>query len=353
MRQSKRQLKPPLQVKNVAIMCCGGIGDSLLMMIVARHFRDAGYQVTVFGDSIDLVAPFFTGYAFAVPPPLVDLEAKLAFFDRVIVQNDHSERAYFLFDLRGRRTDLQILFLFPTFCPRWRDGDLLFDRAWPMATNLAAACCALLGKEKGVSGQRLCLSSATVATLQKAKKNGILLPKGNVYRRFPKRIVFHPTSKAAVRNWNQRSYLKLAHQLRRRGCSIAFAVSPEERAKWLFVEREGITLPAFSTLNDVGAYLYESGFFIGNDSGLGHLASNLGVATLTISGDLSWVRLWRPDWTLGALAVPYFPLPNFKGIGWRFRERRWSYFVPVSRALRAFDSLKNAWEQRGKTGDVG
>jgi len=327
-------------VEKVAIVCCGGIGDSLLMMIAARCFKEAGFQVTVFGDSVCQVAPFFEGYTFVSELTLSTLEEKFTHFDRIIVQNDHSERAYFLFDLREKKRSLPIFFFFPTFCPRWRKGDIFFDRDWPMATNIAAACRALLGsgKEKWVQ-DRGRLSRADLSAFQQSKDNGMVMPKEKTYRRFPRRIVLHPTSKVASRNWSQRSYLKLADRLQQRGFSVSFAVSPEERAEWLFVEDEGIALPLFSKLYDVGSYLYESGFFIGNDSGLGHLASNLKVATVTISGNLKWVKLWRPDWYVGTIAVPYFPLPNFKGIGWRFRERHWSYFVSVGRVLHAFDRL--------------
>jgi ADP-heptose:LPS heptosyltransferase len=35
-------------------------------------------------------------------------------------------------------------------------------------------------------------------------------------------------------------------------------------------------MPDFQSLSDVAAFIYESGRFVGNDSGLAHLASNVG-----------------------------------------------------------------------------
>lgn len=310
-------------MKQIAIMCCGGIGDSLLMMIAAHQFKEEGYAVTLFGESTELIAPLFTGYHFLPKVSFADeaaLEARLKPFDRVIVQNDHSALAYAFFKLRERNPQLPILFFFPTFCPRARAGDFLFNRQQPMATNIAQATASLLKKTA-------------------VKTNGLLGPTGKEHRRHLRRVVIHPTSKKKDTVWKKSSYLHVAKRLQQQQFSVAFAVSPAERKEWLFAEKRGIDLPLLPTLRDVAAYFYESGFFIGNDSGMGHLASNLNIPTLTVSGHLKWVQLWRPDWSLGVLAVPCFPLPNFKGIGWRFREKHWSCFVSVKRVLKAFSLL--------------
>ena len=93
-----------------------------------------------------------------------------------------------------------------------------------------------------------------------------------------------------------------------RGFSVSFSVSPKEHAEWLFVKKKGIDLPYFRSLSETAAYLYESGFFIGNDSGLGHLASNLGIPTVTVAGKASSIKLWRPDWHIGKVVAPPFSL---------------------------------------------
>lgn len=169
------------------------------------------------------------------------------------------------------------------------------------------------------------------------------MPKGALFERYPRRIALHPTSADVKRNWLPIQYLKLARLLKKRGFDVAFTVSAEEHPYWRHVEEEGFSLPYFTTLSETAYFLYESGFFIGNDSGLGHLASNLGVSTLTISGNHRRVRLWRPDWAPGAIITPPFPLPNFKGINFRARENWWPLFVGVKRVMRAF--LK-AYESR-------
>jgi len=311
-------------MKKAAIICAQGLGDGLLMMIVAHQLKRAGYQPTVFHSHVKELTPLFEGIPILPHPPLKKLEETLAPYDQVIIENDHSERAYHLFALRETKKLNHLIFFFPTASPKFQKGDFLFDPYLPVATNLSRGC-----------QEVLLLESAN-------KENGILIPKGKVFRKFSKRIVIHPTSNDPKRNWFSSQFLHLARLLQKEGYTISFSVSPSERPDWLHIEQEGFGLPSFANLSELAAYLFESGFLIGNDSGIGHLASNLGVPTLTISGNPKRVRLWRPDWNIGRVVTLRFPLPNFKGIHLRIRENFWQHFISVPRTLRAFHKLKEA-----------
>jgi ADP-heptose:LPS heptosyltransferase len=68
--------------------------------------------------------------------------------------------------------------------------------------------------------------------------------------------------------------------------------------------------------------------FIGNDSGLGHLASAVGTATLTIYvKPASNLSMWRPGWARGEVLVPKLKL-------WSARAHRRS-MVSVETATNA------------------
>ena len=73
-----------------AIIASGGIGDALLMMIVARHLKEAGYDVTVFGDSVNLIAPLFEGYTFISDLSLDTLEERFK-----LIRSDHHRKRSF------------------------------------------------------------------------------------------------------------------------------------------------------------------------------------------------------------------------------------------------------------------
>ena len=308
-------------MKKGAIVCASGIGDGLLMMIGAHHLKQAGLTPTVFHDrSVDL-APLFPVHILLPHLPFEELEEGLQKYERVIVENDHSSRACHLFRLREQGRLPHLTFFFPTPSKMIRAGDILFNPKIPFASNLAEACRQLLG---------------TALT----KNNDLNLPVQKVYRKYPSRIVIHPTSQDRGRNWSKKQFLTLAEQLKKKGFSVTFCVSPKERREWEKIE--GIFLPTFHTLSEVRDYLYESGFFIGNDSGMGHLASNVGLPTLTISGNPKRVFLWRPNWSMGKVVTLPFPLPNFKGIGLPIREKYWQPFVSVSRVLHCFMELFDA-----------
>jgi len=301
-------------MKRAAVLCASGIGDGLLMMIAAHQLKKVGYQVTLFHDAASHLAPLFEGTTIIPHPPVETLKEALQNFDRVLVENDHSARAYSLFKLRNALPNLS--FFFPTFSSQITERDYLFNPKLPVATNLAYGCKKLIGAPF-------------------SKENGLILPSSKTHRKYRKRIVIHPTSNDIKRNWFQTQFLQLADLLEKGGYEIAFCVAPDERKRWEHLKN----VPTFASLKEVASYIYESGYLIGNDSGLGHLSSNLGIPTLTISGNPKRVRLWRPDWTPSRVVTLPFPLPNFKGINLRIRENCWQHFIPVKRTLRAFNQL--------------
>lgn len=307
-------------MKPAAILCASGIGDGLLMMIGAHHLKMAGYEPTIFHDSAKDLSLLFEEETFLPHVPLEDLETTLKAFDRVLIENDNSERAWFLFNLRTKGKLNNLTFFFPTPSENMQEGDVLFDAKLPVASNLSIGCKKVLGTAP-------------------SKENGLSINPDKTFKKHSKRIVIHPTSNDSKRNWKQTQFLSLAERLKKDGYSIVFCVGPHERKDWEMIE--GIDLPRFNNLKELKDYIYESGFLIGNDSGLGHLASNLGIPTLTISGNPKRVRLWRPDWTLGKVATLPFPLPNFKGINFRMRENLWQSFVTVGKVYQQFKELED------------
>ncbi|WP_309235085.1 glycosyltransferase family 9 protein [Paraburkholderia youngii] len=81
----------------------------------------------------------------------------------------------------------------------------------------------------------------------------------------------------------------------------------------------------------------EAGWFIGNDSGLGHLASAIGVPTLSLFMRSGLARTCRPGWSPGAIVLPLNVVPTG-----RLRERCWKRLMSVRRVLRGFETLRDA-----------
>lgn len=289
------------------------------MMIAAHHLKKSGHLVTVFHDSADVLSLLFEGVTILPHPPLNSLTAQLKEFDRILVENDNSVRAWHLFDQRTALPGLS--FFFPTPSSQIGPSDYLFDPRLPVASNLSNGCALLLGTPH-------------------SKENDLSIPPNKTYRKYPKRVVIHPTSNDIKRNWKKPQFLELTKKLQEKGYEPVFCVAPSERGEW--------NAPPFANLKEVAAFIYESGYLIGNDSGLGHLASNLHIPTLTISGNPKRVRLWRPDWALNHVVTLPFPLPNFKGVNMRVRENFWQHFIPVARTLKAFSQLTQEYESSSR-----
>ena len=81
--------------------------------------------------------------------------------------------------------------------------------------------------------------------------------------------------------------------------------------------------------------MFESGWFIGNDSGIGHLASSLHIPTLSLFMRRGIAHTWRPDWGAGQVLIGSTYLPT----GF-LKERYWKYMLSVRQVSRAFDQMR-------------
>jgi heptosyltransferase III len=303
---------------STAVLCAGGLGDGLLMMITANGAKKSGRAVTIYHNLHKILSPLFP--TFSILPYPGELIKELQAFDQIIVENDNSARAW---DIMENRHHLKnCCFFFPT------------------PSRMATSCDYTFSKGEAI-GKSIAKATATLFSLETPQmENGLFIPT-STKNQHPKRIVIHPTSADPKRNWKQKQFLQLAKKLQSKGYEIAFAMSAAERKEWQIVTKLGFSLPTFNTLSDTANYIYASGYLIGNDSGLGHLASNLGIPTLTISGNPKRVSLWRPSWAPGKVATLLIDLPNFKGIRFRFREHFWQYFISMTKVYRRFQELAN------------
>ncbi|MDN3505026.1 MAG: glycosyltransferase family 9 protein [Rhabdochlamydiaceae bacterium] len=301
--------------KRVAILCATGIGDALLMMIAAHQLAQVGHEVTLYHDSHHLVSPLFnTKVSFQVYPH--------AFFhfcqyDLVILENDNSKRAHLFFDMRNQFADSCVLFHKPSIKLQ-KERDFLFNQQISVAQNI----------------QQFLLKFLPNPTLD----NG-LTPIDKVIKK-PKQIAIHPSSNDKKRNWSISKFIELAKLLEKQGYNPIFTLSTSEAKLFPEISSNGCKLLTFSDLLSLANFYAESEYFIGNDSGPGHIASNVKVPTLTLSGNPKHIAKWRPGFTEGKVVTLPFALPNFKGINFAVRDNHWQKFISTSRALRCFNKLK-------------
>lgn len=107
------------------------------------------------------------------------------------------------------------------------------------------------------------------------------------------RVILHPGSGSPMKNWPLRHFLEAAKHLAGAGRSAEFLVGPAEEKLADVVAKEGFPVRTFPELTGLADWLREAGGFIGNDSGVSHLAGFLGVPTVAVFGP-SDPRQWRP-----------------------------------------------------------
>ena len=299
---------------HAAVIPSKGIGDALLMMIASQTLQGKGYVVTTFHPKLCELKSWFNTHR--IEPKFDDLSS----FDLIVLQNDNSPQAKELIRQyqAGHLPNLSIFY--PTHeMQKHKEPtplDQIFDAKKSMAENIAIAA-SKLGQDSKPS-----------------KNNGLTPPESLILKRFPKRIIIHPSAGEEKKIWPLSSFIKVAQKLEKWGYEPVFALSPAEQARFSIP----FETPYFGNLNDLASYLYESGGLIGNDSGTGHLASCFGLPTVIIANCAKRMRLWRPGWQLGEIVTPPRWFPNIKG--YRLRETKWQSLTPSSRVLSRFKIIK-------------
>jgi len=311
--------------RRAAVFCHNGLGDAIISLVLSHNLHQNGWKVDSYHNGMDQMQSWFPHLPLIPYPQIDKIPQILKDYDLLIIfQNDTFD---FVLELirQGKLSvpeKVKVIYPYPTkgiiSKPYYRDS--LFDVTKPIVRNLHNFCSKLLHLPK--------------TTL----KNGIIAPQNLIYRKDRKRVVLHVASSRKGKNWPIQKFVELAKRIKKKGYKpVIIAGSEKDREAYLWLEKEGWDLPLFESITDVASYLYESGYLVGNDSGLGHLANSMGVPTVTISRRKRVAQFWRPIWSAGRLAVPSSLVPNISGF--RLRDRKWQKFISVNKVLSRFQSL--------------
>lgn len=289
---------------SIGLFPAQGLGDGLTYCVLANNLVKNGYHVTVYSSILFPLQKWFPSLRFATPES-EELIAKK--HDHLII-NDPGAKRTRLRDIKN------IIFM----------GEKTFNEKKSVVENLVDYGMHILG-----------LSTKT-------HDNGLTVPnKRLVHRRYKNRVIIHPYSANERKNWPGKKFIQLSEKLKQRNFQPVFIMSPKEREVWLNLFGLETDVPGFKSLHEVAEYIYESGFMIGNDSGVGHLASNLGIPTLSIFRKNNRMRLWRPS--LGAYGEV---VTVARWLQYRPFARRWKRFLSVNKVFCRFINLVHRFENR-------
>jgi ADP-heptose:LPS heptosyltransferase len=124
-------------------------------------------------------------------------------------------------------------------------------------------------------------------------------------------LAIHPGSGGLAKNWPRERYAALARELGDRPWLLVEGPA-EEGASALLAQTSGCVRARHLSLRALGAILRHSGLFVGNDSGVTHLAAAWGTPTLALFGPTD-PALWSPVGRRVALVRS--PTPAMEDLG--------------------------------------
>ena len=119
-----------------------------------------------------------------------------------------------------------------------------------------------------------------------------LFPTDSSLVRVPGATVIHPGSGSPEKNWPVDRFVALGERLQSAGHRVTWLRGPAEGAPP--PAAAGFTDLADLSLRSLAATLSASRLFIGNDSGVSHLAAAVGASTFALFGPTD-PAVWRPD----------------------------------------------------------
>jgi ADP-heptose:LPS heptosyltransferase len=111
-----------------------------------------------------------------------------------------------------------------------------------------------------------------------------------------KSVCIHPGSGSVFKNWPIECYLTLSKRLIEKGHSVGWILGPAEYELMKVLIQNKVNLNDIVQTHHIQTiikYLTQSDHFVGNDSGISHLAAYMGVDTTAIFGPSDF-RRWRP-----------------------------------------------------------
>jgi len=303
------------------VFCHNGLGDGVNCLVLSNNLHLNGWKVDTYQNVIGSMQNWFPHLPVQSYPNLEQLPKILQAYDSFfVVQNDTDPFVLKLIEEGKRRFPerLKVIYLYPSkhIVNEPYYADCLTDPRLSIAENMRLFCQKILHLPK------------------LTKSNGFIpLPELEL-RKYKKRIAVHPTSARVTRNWPKEKFTKLALFMKNKGYEPVFIPGSKDAKEW---REMGVEVAEFPSLDALARYLYESNYLIGNDSGLGHLASALGVPTLTFCRRKTWANMWAPSFQKGIVLTPSSLIPNISGL--RLRDRHWQKFITGRMAERAFNRL--------------
>lgn len=154
--------------------------------------------------------------------------------------------------------------------------------------------------------------------------------------------LIHPAAAFATKRWATRNFARVAEFLEKRGFTPVVIGAPHEvgLVEELLNETAAYMLSLYLSLPEVTALAARAQVFVGNDSGIAHIAAAVGTPSVVVFGS-SNIAHWRP-WNRAAAEVVFEELPCQPCHGYfceKFPQPECILRVPVERVQDAIERV--------------
>ena len=152
----------------------------------------------------------------------------------------------------------------------------------------------------------------------------------------------HPAAAFATKQWATENFARVVEFLAERGfAAVAIAAPQEKTILERLVAEARVNVATFDlSLPEVTALASRSQLFVGNDSGIAHIAAAVGTPSVVVFGS-SNIAHWRP-WNSAAAEVVFEEMPCQPCHGYyceQFAQPECILRVPVTRVTAAIDRV--------------
>jgi ADP-heptose:LPS heptosyltransferase len=166
--------------------------------------------------------------------------------------------------------------------------------------------------------------------------------------------VVHPAAAFATKQWATDKFARVVEFLAERGYATVSVAAPHESAVLNELASEAsVRVICFDlSLPEVTALLARAQLFVGNDSGIAHIAAAVATPSVVIFGSSNQAH-WRP-WATAPAEVVFEEMPCQPCHGYfceKFEQPECILRVPVTRVTAAIDRVLNIADRRSPIGD--
>jgi lipopolysaccharide heptosyltransferase II len=159
-----------------------------------------------------------------------------------------------------------------------------------------------------------------------------------------KLALIHPATAFVTKQWATANFARVAESLAKRGFAPVAVGAPEDREiLQSLLDEARVRIRSFDlSLPEVSALAARSQIFVGNDSGIAHIAAAVGTPSVVIFGSSNLAH-WRP-WNKAAAEVVLEEMPCQPCHGYfceKFPQPECILRVPVDRVVAAIDKVLN------------